>query len=570
MNLTDEQLAAATDPSRRVVVIAPPGSGKTATLAARVREVRAGNLVGSQALAVTFTNKAARELEERTDGKARASTFHGLAVQLKRLCESAPFTVYDETDRADVACTAGEDLGILKPGNYRDRRKASEKVLSDDAGRRAYTQAMRRYRAVDYDMLVDDAIGHARESEGLRRHFSSTHALIDETQDNDPKQWELLGLLQPPAVFVVGDPRQQIYGWRGGSATGLLRAWNDVAPDGSPRWGRHALTRNFRSVPGIVSLGNRIASGMPVEAPPMVASRLPLDAPAVLAGVTDSADEEADAVAGYILKSIDGWESGPPRAMVLVRQWRHLDRVRDALKAAGVPHLHLGERSNFWQAEPVKIAIRALGLAVNPANDLWTRQLAGWAGVPMVQVRRAQVAAARTGDPLAVVLRSLSGGSVPWLPALDGTTRASDAVGLVDASLRITDRYRTTGRTTKAELAEELRTRVLAWESEASDTSVRALLDHLATRSAQDEATESPVWLATVHAVKGLEAPHVAVVGMHQGGFSGSAEEDRRLWFVAATRARDSLLCMASGVPGAFWAEAMEESRGSGSDVSAS
>lgn len=559
MNLTDEQRAAATDPSRRVAVIAPPGSGKTATLAARVREVRAGNLVGSQALAVTFTHKAARELEERTDGKARASTFHGLAVQLKRLCESAPFTVYDETDRSDVACAVGEDLGILKPNGYKDRRRAAEKVFADTAARRAYTQAMRRYRAVDYDMLVDDAIGHARESEGLRRHFSSTHALIDETQDNDPKQWELLGLLQPPAVFVVGDPRQQIYGWRGGSAVGLLRAWNDVDAEGRPRWGRHALTRNFRSVPGIVSLGNRIASAMPVEAPPMVASRAPLDSPAVLAGITEDADEEADAVTGYVLQSIEGWESGPPRVMVLVRQWRHLDRVRDALKAAGVPHLHLGERSNFWQAEPVKLAVRALDLAVNPANDLWTRQLAGWAGVPRDQLRRAQVAAARTGDPLAVVLRALSGGAVPWLPAVDATMRASEAVALVDAALRITERYRTTGRTTKAELAEELRARVLAWETEASDVSVRALLDYLATRSAQDEATESPVWLSTVHAVKGLEAPHVAVVGMHGAGFRDSIEEERRLWFVAATRARDSLLCTAPGMPGAFWAEAMEE-----------
>ena len=141
------------------------------------------------------------------------------------------------------------------------------------------------------------------------------------------------------------------------------------------------------------------------------------------------------------------------------------------------------------------------------------------------------------------------------------------ALGSVELIIRpMIETLEAGGLTARPALLRELFDRVATWSTERSceDLSLTAWLDHVRTSGLQDEATvEAPIWLSTVHGVKGLEAPNVAVVGMHEDGFDEdpAEPEERRLWFVAATRARDRLLCTYSTGggerrPGTFWREA--------------
>jgi superfamily I DNA/RNA helicase len=532
---TDQQAAAIHDPSRKVVIAAAPGSGKTFTLAHRCRQVfdEDSKVPGRRALAVTFTVAAANELRERAPD-AEAGTFHGLCVRLRRMYDSRPFTVLGELDSRDIACMVGEELGILKPGGYKDRRRASRKVLADGAGSTRYRATLRRARAVDYEMLVDDAVrsGGYAEQAGLGGAFANHHVLGDEFQDTDGRQMELMRKLKPWAVTLVGDVAQSIYGFRNADPALLLGAWAN-APDNG--WSPHHLGINFRSVPDVVSLGNRIAGGMPFEAPPMTAHREAVgQLPAVTWQAFETPEQEAANVAMVAAMAAEGWKGGKPAMFVLGRSWRSLEATRGALESAGVDHVWLKGRNDVWTSDVARPLIRAMQLLVNPWLDHWTRLLAMKFGrLSPLDIARAAERAAMEDVPLVE--------TPGWTPWREGTRhqlvecKASVASHHLAASMRRGDEAHLT-RHPYGELSSAMQ----AWERDAEDPRVPAFLDWLSTRQLGDDAPEAPIWLSSVHGVKGLEAPEVCVVGLDEKGFGGGGEI-RRLFFVAATRARDRL-----------------------------
>lgn len=559
MNPTHEQLSAAHGGGQRTVIIAPAGSGKTSVLAARAAAVcdRRSSVLGSRPLCTSFTVKATAEIKARAP-MAQAFTLHGLCRHLKTLLESDPFTVYDQTDADDVACLAGEDCGVLVLGGYKDKRKAATKVLKSEAGRRRYLELLRQSRAVDYETLVDDGLRHAARP-SVHDVFSATHFLIDEAQDLDPKQRQLVESIAPAAVTLILDPRQQIFAFRGGSAEWGLSAWESAG------WSRFALTHNFRSVPAVVDLGNRIARKMPFEAPEMVAAR-PEGLPVML-GAFESSEAEAESVASWARIEAETWESGPPAVFILGRTWSALQRTREAMEAAGTPHLYLGSRGDFWQSEAVRMVLRGASLVLNPWQDHWARLVANWPVPTLTPAELARGAewCARNDEPLG---RWLSGNrdSLDWLDNCDvrkaSERSATAAIALIVTVWGCAHTLRATGRGTKAADVAALEDRVREWEATAEDKSLAALLGWRAEATAADEMEEAPVVVASIHAVKGLEASSVAVVGM-DATFTDKTEEDRRLAFVAVTRARDRLLLTRSTTkrgepvgPSAFWTEA--------------
>jgi DNA helicase II / ATP-dependent DNA helicase PcrA len=598
MKHTEEQRAVIDDPHPWITLIAPAGSGKTATIAGRVAAIAdpRTSIPGTKALALTFTNKAAAELAERTEGKAEAHTFHGFASRLRRLADHRPFTIYDETDRNDLAILVGRELGQIpreKDPKGRGRKSAADKVLATPSGKSRYRKKLRQFRAVDFDLLIEDAQEYARKPR-MAAAFRAHHWLLDEQQDTDRRQWDIVSALQPIAVTMVGDPRQTIYSWRNALPEILLQRWNSGKLDtpmepGSRRWHSYALTANFRSTPEIVSLANMIAAGMDIKAPPMVPKRGPVEAPHSSANIYTSDEAEAEAVVAWLRDRLEKHEPGKhPAAFVLARNWRSLDMVDELLAADGIEYFHAGRAGDFWKIPVVKAATRALALALNPWNDWIARTLADWpdAKISHRDILKAAEVAAREAEPLAFVLAAKHPEHFGFWDRgrmVVARRHAGDAGIMIAEVLRemgVPAAFMKTGRETKMAVIEELCDRVRTWtETQRAaelDTSAEAFLEWLANRQSADEApSDKPIWLSTIHGVKGLEANNVALVGMHKlkttdrKGYPDP--ETRRLFYVAATRARDRVLLTqperteyspltreAIGIkpPSPFWAEA--------------
>lgn len=605
MGYTEEQANAIRDEHPFVSLVAPAGSGKTHTVAGKVREIRnqhTDHRGGAGAVAaLTFTNKAAGELHERTEGGAECSTFHGFAIRVRELADSTPFTIYDERDQQDVAVQVGRELGILPPGEIKDFRRAAEKVIGRDdegkprspAGLARYRAILRRSRATDFDMLIEDAMKVATETPLAREAFSGHHFMLDEQQDADPAQWALVNACDPQAVFMVGDPRQTIYTWRNADPSILLDRWGRPLdgmryarvhePDRT--WHAHALTACFRSRAEIVNLANKVAKSMVgFDTPPMVAHR---EAGAdVAARAFQSFDQECAHIVKWATERAHAWtpESGRPAVMILARSWQRLGRIRDALKVNGVAHEYLADSGQFWSQAPAKNAARHLALCCNPASDWITRQLTRWpfATTTDRELLEAQTVAAREASPLAFVLGELHPERFGyWRPDLMAEIASMDDAGeamdrWLHVRVKVIAKLKAAHRTRHLSTVQEAIARCEKWAAGARASglpnSPQAFNRWLAMRKNVDEAEPAPIWLSTVHGVKGLEADHVAVTGLHAGrGFDDGGEKDpesRRLFFVAATRARDGLLCTFTRTtkgrdkfprsPGAFWREAHE------------
>lgn len=550
--LTPAQRSAATSAACRVVIVACAGSGKTTTLAARCALIGAATagVPGERARAVTFTRAAARELQERAPS-AKASTLHGLAVELRRLADNVPFSVYDEVDARDTFIMAAERVGGLKPGGWKDPWAAAEKAGKHAPSAREYAQIMAAARAYDYDQLIDAGVRVA-ELPHVRAAFAETHLLLDEQQDTDRRQWEIVQRLQPRAITMVGDPQQSIYSFRNADPsilTGALRdattmLGGDVVQEGSNGWEAHALTTNFRSLPRVVEAANLISSRMDVYLP-MTAARS--DGPGVVRALAD----DGETAARTARAAAEGWQPGEPaRVMVLARRWRDLESVTERLgDLAG----SLGKKPGWREDRDCRMVLRAASLVLNPRQDHWARMLATWRGVSLVDVTAAEALALRSRRPLVSVLGEAIGLPTPWLQGVP----ASYALRALRLSLGRPDEM------TANEVA--MFAAIGTWEDDiwaqgltAYDCCVRAWLESLADGGEVAARPDKPVLLSTVHGAKGLEADLVIVVGADTEGLPNTQDEHRRLAYVAVTRARDELLLtwprvrVGRGAPKAF------------------
>ena len=532
MGLTPAQRAAVHDPAPRVIIIAGAGAGKTRVLAARAQLVGGPDSLvpGNRACAVTFTRAAARELKERAPS-VEARTFHGWCVQLLRMHSTAPFSVYDTTDADDVAILAGEAIGLLKP-RERDTtqtRRDAKKVHDDKAGRAEYHRIMREARAYDYAMLIEAARRIAPE---LEPRFASSHWLIDEAQDTDAAQWEIVESLQPAAITVLSDARQAIYGFRGADPAAVMARWNDRA------WSRHYLAENFRSRPAIVAAANRVASRMEF-AEPMTATREQTPSAPITADDADVAEMAA---------GIAEDETAPGSILVLARRWSDLEPIAEAL---GDRAAYLGRRPTWRDDRDCRMVLRALSLALNPRQAHWARWLAANMGVMRQVVAAAEEEALRQRIPLAAVLWQAIGLPAHGTDDDDGAREALDNCG---AALN------------RSHQIEPMLVACHAWAETADDPTPAAWLASLAETSDPGDRPDALIWLSTIHGAKGLEAPVVFLVGADETGLPARTAEDRRLAYVAVTRARDTLIMTrpcsramfgrtARTEASAFWAE---------------
>ncbi len=591
--LNDAQLAAVTTDAPRVLLSAVPGSGKTQTLAERCASLmRERGYSPENILCLTFSRKAAIEMRHRIarllPGFAlqtlMVATFHAFAHWLLRGFGSPRYrpglSVIDQMERQAMI----EDLirenaydrlkGLAKRVESLFRREiaAAADDLTAAHGASALTpeeqaamRLLQQYRhrlasinAIDIDDMVPEAGRLVREQADLasvlRGRFA--HVQVDEFQDTSPDQQALLDALNPSSLFVVGDYRQAIYSFRGARPRGFL----DFARREFVQVLR--LDLNYRSRSEICKHANALAQHATER---MEGEIIPDRAGGERVGrVAAVSHDEPTTEAAYVTAAIRRQHESGHRwgdIAVLARTNSALDLTERALLSADIPVLAAQRRARAWDSLEVRWLINLLRLFRNPDDSRALEALLRW---PTALASASDLAdwrlrAHECGTSLGLAILASDTGEGAEVPARqvlrEIAAERANATDLSKASELLLALLCCFPEDVRGRLLDAVRL-IVEWEAEQTGASVRDLLSWYAGRQIVDALPErtdvDAVRLLTVHGAKGLEWPVVFVLGLDDesmpakwaGGEPEIIEEERRVLYVAITRARD--LCILS------------------------
>ncbi len=591
--LNGPQREAVAAPVGPTLVLAGAGSGKTRVITRRIawRILETGSAPDS-VLAVTFTNKAAREMKERvvalgveSVGRAWLGTFHSVGLRLLRLFGSEiglpqGFAVLGEDDAKRLLRDIRAELGI-EPELVTPRKLRSAVSRLKNAGgeapppRREEEHAIRavfeRYReelprrgAVDFDDLILLPLELLRTSAEARR-FVSRRAkvlLVDEYQDTSPSQNQLIRALAPGRdVFAVGDDDQSIYSFRGADYRNILRFEKDF-----PGARIFRLEDNYRSSRVILEAANAVISRNRKRH----GKRLRATSGSGRAIEPMFAGGEAE-IARRAAEEIERHDLERGLTAVLVRTRAQTRAWEEAFLARQIPHRVIGGL-RFYERKEVQDALAHLRLALNPDDDTAFRRaldslargfgdksferIAALAAEQRVSLHEAAGSPGEGLPPRALAgLKDFLGGVERIRRAIEAGPVASIRATIQDSGLAA--RYETNDPERYENLI-SLESAAVEFEENESDATTLGFVDRVSLLSAEDFLVENeggenggggPVLVMTVHAAKGLEFDTVFVGGLWEGvfphglslGSEAGIEEERRLFYVAVTRARKSL-----------------------------
>lgn len=574
-SLNPEQRAAVTAPPGTILVRAGAGSGKTRVLTLRIAYMIAHDGVDPAGiLALTFTNKAAREMRERLHailGKRRrgptTGTFHAVCAQILRAeitgrigSYTADFTIYAYDEQLQLAAAALDAAterppALLEPDELlRQISRAKSRLLTPRmlarfapdplttfiAGcYRRYQRALEQANALDFDDLI--RLTHRLFSEHpdvLERYQARwPHVLVDEYQDTDPGQHALIELIsrptagRPRSLFAVGDGMQAIYGFRNADYTIIGRFAQDF-----PEARIIELTTNYRSRQAILDAAyavirhSRIVDPMVLQA---ATTTLPGERALQIFEARDGRDEAA-----HVARSIGDLVRQGRRLseMAVLYRTRHMSRpLEAAMRHARIPYRVRGG-TGFYDRAVIRDALAYLRAIANPADNL---SLARIANVPARGLGAQALAelsafAAQRGLPLSEALAHPEAHAVLSARARDGARRLAGllarwrqlAAGTIPPDHLLADVLEHSGY--MAALAQRLspedlpdaRAHLEELAAAAGEHAhLRAFLQEVAllTNTDDDDDERDQLQLLTIHAAKGLEWPIVFVVGLEEG-----------------------------------------------------
>ncbi len=600
--LNPEQFRAVTAVEGPILIIAGAGSGKTRVITYRIAHMLASGIPQSQILALTFTNKAAREMEQRvkdlTQRKLQnltVSTFHAFGVKvlradIARLGYRENFSIYDETDRSALIKETGRELKFT--ADALDVYKIGALFSDIKTGRRSwesandmyrglyegYQEGLKLFNAVDFDDLIVLPIRLFRERPdvlaGYRERYK--YIMVDEFQDTSHRQYELMRLLADRNVAVVGDDDQSIYSWRGADYKNIVQFEKDF-----PDVQEIRLEQNYRSTETILEAANGVishntnrkekklwsagGSGKPIE---------------IFMPENESAEAEfiAESIQGIAMEERLKYDDFG----VLIRANTQSRAIEEAFLEANIPYTMSGGTS-FFDRKEIKDIVSYLRVIANHDDDV---NLLRILNTPRRGIGRSALAllndeADRRGCTLWTAIQALIGAHdspaadalrtelaafteliESWRQRLLSGRGLSAKVRALIEEINYRDHLLT--EFAKNEKAvrfklmniESLLSSMEAWENnpDNSDANLFAYLNRITLLSRDDTDDESgrgKVNLMTIHASKGLEFPVVFIAGAEEGLIpharaveenGGDIEEERRLFYVAITRARDKLI----------------------------
>ncbi len=593
-SLNDEQRLAATydGPARHLLVLAGAGTGKTRTLVARALHLLTHGTPPARLLLLTFTRRSAREMGHRlelelgqTARGVMAGTFHHFCLQvMRRIPKSFGVENRNIIDRDDqqalLQLVRGEVVGkrdkeFPKPAqllNYLSYARNTLRPLDDylqqftaleeetiarvvEVGQR-YEARKRERGYLDYDDILHIFVNACDEKPALRAQLRGLfdHILVDEMQDTNPLQWKILQLLAEPArLFCVGDDAQSIYAFRGAD----FRNVHDFRQrlEGAEVL---KLTRNYRSTQPILDIANWLLDESALDYDKRLeATRGPGLKP-VLVDFETRFDEARWLADDLVTRHGQGghWKDH----MVLVRSAWSSRTLEGVLVEKNIPYKFIGGTSLLESAH-VKDLLSLLRAATNHRDELaWVRYLKCWPKVGDVTASKVVAALAELPsgeDPLEAVQRVLP--------------RREDILG----GLRLAASFAKLPVTALEKCAEHmapvLRERYDRWEARARDyqlliklagryDDVREFidtytLDPVSHSEVERSDADDVVTLITVHSAKGTEAPVCYLMQVQPGmyphsrslGDAEAEEEERRILYVALTRAQNELIITRTG-----------------------
>jgi DNA helicase-2/ATP-dependent DNA helicase PcrA len=576
-----------------ISVLAGAGSGKTRVLATRVYHLIREGVPAEEILAVTFTNKAAREMRERVRSMLGddvrvpfVATFHGLGRELLEsygsvIGVSRYFSVYDRDDSEKVISQALKSLDVstkeLSPravlgrisrakGDGMRAQGFYEKYSRSGFGNRIVAEAWLRYekalkdeKALDFDDLISLPVTLLEEHADIRTRAQERwrYIHIDEYQDTNELQGRLTNLLgaKHKNVFVVGDIDQTIYTWRGATIENLLE-FDRTYPDAQTI----ILERNYRSTKNLVDAANAVIEKNKKRKEKKSTTEQGPGEP-----ITIHLSANAETEARWVARTIRGLMkegTDPEEIAVLFRTNFQSRALEEGLLREGVPYRLLGVK--FFARKEVKDVLAWMRLAMDPTRESDKMRAAsspprGLGAVTLGKLLAGQRALLRAGDLAKVeafekIVEELSHASETLIPSefvklvieKSGMRKALVEEGSAEDRERFENieelasvAARHDGLLGKEGIAQFLAEAALASDQDELDLPAKA-----------DRKEKRGVTLMTVHAAKGLEFGTVFVSGMEEGLFPHQGmgesegrddEEERRLFYVAMTRAKRRL-----------------------------
>jgi DNA helicase II / ATP-dependent DNA helicase PcrA len=599
--LTWPQQEAVTHKDGPLLILAAAGSGKTRVITRRVAWLLQQGVRASNILAITFTNKAAKEMKARVDAlvpgnRVWVSTFHSLGARLlrqygDRIGLDKNFTIYDIDDRNKLIkiCMAAStfDMSKFTPeriggaiSKAKNQLLTPEKYLSTNPDfftrtvaevYAVYQRKLREANAMDFDDLLYIPALALRLNEELRAELDARfrYVMIDEYQDTNGAQYEMARKLSKdyPNICVVGDPDQSIYRWRGSDIKNILDFERDF-PDARVI----SLEKNYRSTPAILRAADALINRNKQRKKKALTTDNAEGEP-VRQLTFDTGLDEAMLVAKRIKDSVSKGHFSYRDFAVFVR----INALTRALETAFVQHavpFQIVKGLAFFDRKENKDVLAYLKLLVNPMDNVAFLRVVNEPprGIGKTTLDRLQAFADDNQLNLTEACSKLASfpdikgkaltGLRDFCRMMDDLRRKLDEPpeDVIDAVLTVSG-YRAMLKADKADddvdrLAnvEELITSAKQFSGIDGNRSTRDFLEQITLASDTDQYDESQdrVSVMTIHASKGLEFPVVYILAMEQGILPGERslehkedlEEERRVAFVAMTRAKKELyLC---------------------------
>ncbi len=587
-----------------VLIVAGAGSGKTRALTHRIAYlIREKGVSPYAILAITFTNKAAREMAERVQGllgERIASgmwilTFHSTCARILRrehahLGLPSSFTIYDDADTERLLAAVLRDLD-LDAKRYPPRAmaaaigRAKDHVLSAEefsaaAGNfyeqtiaKVYSEYERRKHtagALDFDDLITEVVGLFRRHPDVLEHYQERfpYILVDEYQDTNRAQYQLVNLLAAKYrnICVVGDADQGVYSWRGATIQNLLDFEHDY-PDAEV----FLMEQNYRSTSNILAVANALIERNVQRKPKSLWTETSGGELAVRYRADDE-HEEALYVAEETHRLVEQEGHRYSDVAIFYRTNAQSRVIEDIFMRAGIPYRVVGG-VRFYQRREIKDVLAYLRLLLNPQDTIGARRVIntpkrgiGAATVSAIESLAAFeeipfLEAARRADVLTELGSRAKGAVSGFIGVMDrlqeayeggaGPKRMVEAAATESGYVLELEAERTVEAEGRIENLRELGGVAAEFEQRSPEGALAEFLEQVSLVSEQDEYDEGSgsVTLMTLHNAKGLEFGVVFIIGLEDGVFPhyrsmgepAQLEEERRLMYVGVTRAQERL-----------------------------
>lgn len=603
--LNPEQLRAVSHVKGPLLVLAGAGSGKTKVVTSRIVHLLQNGVQPTEILGLTFTNKAAREMKERVNRLTHChvwiSTFHSLGARILResiltLGFSRDFVIYDEEDSEKLLRNLLSEMGEKeKKGDLKSLRQLISKVKNEllnpqdidckslpyhwqdlfSSIYERYNRRLKECNAVDFDDLLFLPVKLFKEYPQVLEKYQERwpFLLIDEYQDTNHAQYTLVKFLVEKStnLFVVGDPDQSIYSWRGADIKNILNFERDYPGAEIIR-----LEQNYRSRSNILEAANELISNNSARYEKNLWSAL---GPGAKIRRFSGYDEREEA--RFVTKRVleHHLHQGIPfkQMAIFYRTNAQSRALEDQFLSAKLPYVIIGGIS-FYQRKEIKDILAFLRLLHSPSDFIaFSRTIhLPKRGIGETSLDKLAVHSAKESLPILSYCEALIEGQplqnplklpgkaqeglknyvqvMVKLENLKQTCSLRDLVRGVIEETQYLDYLKNEERETfdeRKENLDELIAKAIEWELNSDNPTLEGFLEELSLKSSLDEAGEEHdrVNLMTIHNGKGLEFTVVFLVGLEEELFphinaresSSSMEEERRLCYVGMTRAKEFL-----------------------------